>query len=476
MLAPTGLAGTVRRSRALRLTSFRSRLGLIGLIALLLRVLWTVWWNRNQGNLGDTYFYHWDANLLAAGQGYIDPFRLIYQGKVIPTAGHPPLWPFLLSVVSWFGGRGTPVGLTHSGGDYAHRLTGGVCGMVTVILIGLLGRRVAGERVGLIAAGLAAIYPILIVSDGSLMSEALYAPLVAGTLLLAYRLRERPTVKRALALGAVLGLAALTRTEVLMLLLLLILPLVGLSVKVRGEPQEPRVRWRTGRYGVKLFVCVLVGTAVVIAPWTIRNWHVFGRPVLVTTGDGAVLAGANCHSSYYGRDIGFWHLDCISPHRSDNEAVDAARWKSEGIKYAREHIGHLPVLAVVRVMRTWELYQPFRHLGNPANPLGLAMFYVLALLAIYGVVLLRRRGRPLLILLAPIALVTINSALTFGTTRFRLAAEIPLIVLAAVALAYVLEHGRIGPVRWVEMDRRYGPPGPPNSQTTSPSAEYSNQS
>jgi hypothetical protein len=190
----------------------------------------------------------------------------------------------------------------------------------------------------------------MIVSDGSLMSEALYGTLVAGTLLLAYRLRERPTLKRALALGVVLGLAALTRTEVLLLLVLMVLPLVGLSVKLRPVA----VHWRTGRHGVKLFMCVVLGAAVVIGPWTARNWHVFGRPVLVTTGDGAVLAGANCHSSYYGRDIGFWHLDCISPHRSDNEAVDAARWKREGIRYAREHIGHLPVLALVRMMRTWD--------------------------------------------------------------------------------------------------------------------------
>jgi asparagine N-glycosylation enzyme membrane subunit Stt3 len=104
------------------------------------------------------------------------------------------------------------------------------------------------------------------------------------------------------------------------------------------------------------------------------------------------------------------------------------------------------------------------------------MYYVLALLAIYGVVLLRRRGRPLLILLAPIVMVTLNSALSFGTTRFRLAAEIPLVVLAAVAIGYFLEHRRLGPVRLVEMERPYGPAGPSNSQSTRPRARYSNRS
>jgi hypothetical protein len=73
-------------------------------------------------------------------------------------------------------------------------------------------------------------------------------------------------------------------------------------------------------------------------------------------------------------------------------------------------------------------------------------------------------------------MVTLNSVLTFGTERFRFAAEIPLVVLAAVALAYVWEHRRFGPVRWVEMDSPYEPDGGPNSQRTSPPAQYSNQS
>jgi hypothetical protein len=48
---------------------------------------------------------------------------------------------------------------------------------------------------------------------------------------------------------------------------------------------------------------------------------------------------------------------------------------------------------------------------------------------------LRRRGQPLGLLLAPFALVAVVSVLGYGTPRFRVPAEIPLVVLAAVALA-----------------------------------------
>ena len=55
-------------------------------------------------------------------------------------------------------------------------------------------------------------------------------------------------------------------------------------------------------------------------------------------------------------------------------------------------------------------------------------------LALAGAVLLRRRRPALLVLLAPVATVLLMAAVTYGTTRFRFAAEPSLCVLAAVAL------------------------------------------
>ena len=60
--------------------------------------------------------------------------------------------------------------------------------------------------------------------------------------------------------------------------------------------------------------------------------------------------------------------------------------------------------------------------------------YLMVPLAIVGAVALRRSGRPLRLLLAPVVLVTLVGALSYGSTRFRVAAEIPIVVLGAVAL------------------------------------------
>jgi hypothetical protein len=62
------------------------------------------------------------------------------------------------------------------------------------------------------------------------------------------------------------------------------------------------------------------------------------------------------------------------------------------------------------------------------------MYYGLLLLAICGALRLRRHRIELWILLAPLVLVTVSSALVYGSTRFRAAAEPAIVVLAAVAM------------------------------------------
>jgi hypothetical protein len=57
-------------------------------------------------------------------------------------------------------------------------------------------------------------------------------------------------------------------------------------------------------------------------------------------------------------------------------------------------------------------------------------------------VLLRRRGLPRLHLLAWPAIVTAVAALTMGTTRYRVPAEVALVLLAAVALEAILDLSR----------------------------------
>lgn len=426
---------------------FEHALVLIAAFALALRVYYTVVIAHNLHGPGDFYFYHWSANLLADNRGYIDPFSLAYSGTISATAMHPPLWPFLLSVVSWFGGAGAPFGV-QAGHDYfAHRLTGGVCGTVTVVLIALLARRIGGPRLGIVAGITAAVYPILIVADGSLLSESLYGVFIVGSLLLAYRLVDKPTVGRALALGACIGAAALTREEALLLVVLLLVPLAGF----------PR-RWFARRVTPRLALVALLGTLVVVLPWVIRNTVTFNKFTTVSTGAGAVEAGANCRQTYHGKHVGFWEIACVPPRGPGNEAQYSARWRKKGTNYAKDHLGRFAVVEVVRELRTWGLYQPTNDPGEPSEPLAVAMYLVLLPLAIVGAVLMKVRRESLSILLAPAVLVTLTTLTGYGTTRFRHAAEATVVILASIAMVAAWDNReRVGSIGL----RETAEPGPP---------------
>ena len=63
-----------------------------------------------------------------------------------------------------------------------------------------------------------------------------------------------------------------------------------------------------------------------------------------------------------------------------------------------------------------------------------ASYYLVAVAALAGAWVLRRRGATLLVLLTPVLVVTLSSAASFGLPRFREAAEIALVVLAAAAV------------------------------------------
>lgn len=399
---------------------FRPWLIAIAVIGLALRVLYTFTLSPPLPPLSDDSFYYYASNLIAQGHGYAQPYLQLFHGQLVPTALHPPLWPALLAVISLFTAPAEGVGQFSGAAFELHRVVGCVCGAVVVVLVGLLGRRLGGWRVGLVAAGLAAVYPHFIVLDGTLLSEPLYAALVGGLMVAAYAFRTRPTPGRALSLGILVGLAALTRQEGLLFVPVLLLPLA----------------WRTGASRLLLSGMAVLGVALIIVPWTVRNYSVFHRVVPVAN-SGAVVGGANCPATYYGAEIGSWQISCLrDPHPSPDEAVESARVQSRGVNYAQQHVARAVLVAGVRFLRIWSLYAPTGQSFGEKTVVwvGVVFFYCVLLAAGYALVLLRRRRQRVWILVTPVMVVALTAILGDGLDRLRYPAEVPLLALCAVTV------------------------------------------
>lgn len=376
--------------------SFNARLAGIVLAAVGIRLV-AAYFNRHYPVIGDAEVYHAEGRFLADGQG----FRRYLTD--VPTAEHPPLHVVLLAAFDLLGAHSTA----------AQKALLGLVGSATVATIGFLGRAVRDEQTGLIAAAIAAVYPMLWLPDAALMSETTSMLFAALAVLIAYRVR---TPRNAGLLGVAIGLGALTRGELMGLLALLFV--------------NRRHAW------VTLLACVLV-----LAPWTIRNALTFERPVLISSNTGGLLAGANCERSYYGPEIGTWVINpCLHDRPPGDEAEADAGYRDRGLDYARDHLGRLPLVMLVRLGRLLDVYRPwtqgvFFQQAEGRNPraakAGLLFYWLLLPLGIAGAILTGRRGAPLLI---PVGLVMLVAALTYGSTRFRTTAEPSLVVFSALAL------------------------------------------
>jgi 4-amino-4-deoxy-L-arabinose transferase-like glycosyltransferase len=404
--------------------TWRLRLVLVVVVGLAVRVGYVFLYRRHITPSGDAFYFHYQADLLASGKGFIDPYSLFWARQVVPGATHPPLWTLVLALAAALG----------STTFFAQLLWSCVIGALSVAVVAMAAREVAGPRAGLIAAGITALYPVFLIDDGSLLAETLVVPLVALVVWAFFRLWHRPSLPRAALLGALCALCALTRSELVLLVVFLALP-AGLVCRARS--------WRR-----RLAMCgvALVGALCMFAPWWAYTVPRFSHTELLSDQLGVTLASANCNQTYSGKLLGYWYDPCevaiLTPKAKDASVRDADL-RQEAIHYVEHHAGRVPAVVGARVGRALGLFRPGQEidlewavLGRPRLPaaIGLGCYYVLAVLGVAGAVVLRGRRLPLLPFAVILSEVVLVSAVIFGQTRYRTPLDVGLVILSAVAI------------------------------------------
>jgi len=214
----------------------------------------------------DASFYDRLARDLLEGKGF-----LWFSGE--PTAYMLPGYPFLLAGVYGLFGDDLLVA----------KLLNVVLATLTCFFTYRIGLRVYGVGVGLLAAAIFAIFPGDIYFASTTLSDVFFGCVLCGSLwaCLAWGAgTARRGRGRWLLLGALLGIAALIRGVALFF------PVVFAVAWLLDLGRERVVLWRV--------FWLVVGMALTIAPWTIRNQLSMGSPILLSTGGGYVLF--NSHS------------------------------------------------------------------------------------------------------------------------------------------------------------------------------------
>lgn len=399
--------------------NFMRRLAVITAVGAVWRLGYLVVAKLNEGLLlNDSLYYSMQAS--RNGQG--DWFREALTD--LPGAEHGPLT--ILYLTPWSIGDGDNVPW--------QRFAVTLLGITTVPIIGLVGRRLAGPAVGLVAAAIAVVYPNVWVNDSLVMSESLACLIVSTALLVALDFDRRPSLGRALLLGALAGLGALTRSEIALFA-------IGFAVLAW---------WRSPGHARRVLMPVLVVSAAVltVAPWTLYNLARFEQPVLLTTNDGSTLLGANCDNTYY-VDVGGWDVRCVlavpNVDTVDPSVRARDRWNL-GVDFMSHNTRRLPVVVLARLGRSADLYglgslaalDEGEEKAGWAVWAGIASWWVLAPAALVGWIALGRtrgsdddRSKARWWLAVPPASVLVTTVLFYGAHRIRAPAEPVVVVLAA---------------------------------------------
>jgi 4-amino-4-deoxy-L-arabinose transferase-like glycosyltransferase len=385
---------------------------------------------RSNSVLSDGVAYSYGARLLTDGKGFINPLGVMMNGSEIQDGVHPPAWTMFLAIFSFLGRES----------DLDFRYAAAAVGVATVVMTGLAARAAFGNRVGLIAAALAAVYPNIWLYEHELVSEPLALLGISTLLWCAFRFRARPSVGWAIGLGAVVAVCALTRAELILMSALIVAPTILLA--------------RRFTWGRRIGLLAISGAACLafIGPWFAYNTTRFSEPVPLSAGLGGVLTAGNCDvtfdpSSEY---FAYYHFGCAiySGKVSEEPSLADVQRRQNAMRYISAHKRGFVITATARVGRAFSFYAPFQQVGFEGErgtttwviSAGLWTYWLLVPFAVYGFVVARRRKVPVYPFVALFGVVVVAVGISIGAVRYRAPFEIALVMLAAAGIDAVLRR------------------------------------
>jgi 4-amino-4-deoxy-L-arabinose transferase-like glycosyltransferase len=371
---------------------------------------------------GDAEGYWQLAQRIAAGEEYslYDPPRRVHR---------MPGFPALLAIsIKMFGDN-----------PLAARCWLALIGTAACGSVYLLGRRMFDERVALIACGLTAISPTMTGFSAQLLSETTFALTLtlsvwcmANWLLDDHRELEadcRSPIWWPLVTGVSIAIAAYVRPSWLLAGPLLAV-LTMFFTRSRGRACLESAVMLLGLFGALL-------------PWAWRNHEASGHWVFTTLWSGPSLYDGLNPDANGDSNMTFFDRDNLMAQMSEWD-VDQ-HYKQLAWQYARENPSRVVELTLLKLWRYWKPWPSAKEFGGFWRGLLVAGFFLpVCALAARGGWLARRQPWVCLLTVGPIIYFAAIHAVFVGSLRYRLPAEYPLCVLAAVGVRDVFQRWRGG--------------------------------
>jgi 4-amino-4-deoxy-L-arabinose transferase-like glycosyltransferase len=327
--------------------------------------------------------------------------------------------------------------LTFGESPIAARLLLAVIGTLGCCLVFALGRRLFDERTALIGAAITAVTPTFVGFSTLFLSETVFAvTLVASLIPAASLLKGLADAKtpssdllcHAGTCGALIGLACYMRPS-----WLLWAPFVAFCAILAGRAKP--MTW---------VVAAIIGatTFLTLLPWAIRNQRVTGHFVLTTLWMGPSLYDGLNPTATGDSEMSFFDRENLLATMSEYDV------NKEYARRAREFAWSNPVRAIqLGFIKFWRYWKPWPNAGQfntwPQWIAVLASSVPLFAASLLGIWLARPNWIVLVLTLGPVLYFAAVHSVFVGSIRYRLPAEYPMTLLAALGLSAVLAQQRI---------------------------------
>jgi 4-amino-4-deoxy-L-arabinose transferase-like glycosyltransferase len=359
---------------------------------------------------------------IAEGHGFSSP----YEGNTGPSAWEPPLYPFLI------GGVFKVFGVYSLASAWILLSINSLFATLTTIPIFWIAHRTFGERIAIWSAYFWALNPYIWYWSIHWIWDTTFTPLVLACIfLVALELQDWPGWRGWILFGALYGVGSLANPT-----MLAFLPFCGLWIW--------QTRYKRGLPSLAGVVLSSLTFFLVLSPWLIRNYAVFGQFVFIRDDFGLQFRLGN------GPGADGMLMPYLQPNLNNvelekfqrmGELKYAAECKRLAFEWVREHPGRFAVISLKRFFYFWN--------GVPRPTSSTAFFdfrssafLATSVLAIWGLVRALEKKRAGAWLYAGLVL-TYPTAyyFVFPHARYRHPMEPELLIL----IVFLLSQVRIRP-------------------------------
>lgn len=289
----------------------------------------------------------------------------------------------------------------------------------------LLGKELCDSTVGLWAATITAVSPVLTIFSVLLLSETPFAAAMTASLVVLVRLHRslnQPAQHRELLAAGLSGLLIAIATYMRPTWLLVAPLSAGLML-----PGNERLR----RLRAAAMVCVACYAALL--PWGLRNLKITGHWTVTTFWVGPSLYDGLNPAANGDSNMAFFDEENLLGRMSEYE-MDR-EYRRRAWQYARENPGRAWQLVLIKLSRYWMPWPNAAQFQLPwMQAVVAASFLMILFPAIYGTWHARRRPDILIATWGPMLYFAAVHMLFVGSIRYRLPAEYAFAVLSGIGV------------------------------------------